>query len=70
MFATVDQPGVGRVLMPGSPLMFGLPARLPPAPAPRLGADTDAVLSSVLGLPDHALAALHDRRVVAGADGA
>ncbi len=70
MFRTIDQPGVGRVLMPGSPLMFGLPARLPPAPAPRLGADTDAVLSSVLGLPDHAIAALHDRRVIAGADGA
>ncbi|AZI35314.1 hypothetical protein NT2_24_00080 [Caenibius tardaugens NBRC 16725] len=36
------------------------------APSPRLGADSDEVLTKVLGLGDGAIAALHDRGVVAG----
>lgn len=34
--------------------------------APRLGADTDAVLAEVLGLGEPEIAGLHDRRVVGG----
>jgi 2-methylfumaryl-CoA isomerase len=35
--------------------------------APRLGEHTDAVLAEILGLPDHEIARLHDRGVIAGA---
>ncbi|WP_237213301.1 CoA transferase [Falsiroseomonas oryziterrae] len=53
MFAEIEQPGAGRLLAPASPLQ---PA-LPPRPAPRLGADTDAVLRERLGLPHDTIAA-------------
>lgn len=43
----VDQPGVGPVLATGSPL--AQPGVAGPAPAPALGADTDAVLRDLLG---------------------
>jgi len=68
MFGEIDQPGVGRLLAPGSPLGFGAGARLPPAPAPLLGADTDAVLAGQLGLSGAAIGRLHDSGTVAGPD--
>jgi 2-methylfumaryl-CoA isomerase len=67
LFAEVDQPGVGRHLMPGSPVDYGAFERETPRPAPQLGADTDEVLSSVLGLDSPQIARLHDQRIVAGA---
>ncbi|WP_270936749.1 CoA transferase [Falsiroseomonas oryzae] len=60
LFAEIDQPGVGRVLAPSSPLQ---PA-LPPRPAPRLGADTDAVLAEVLGLPADRIGAYREAGIV------
>jgi 2-methylfumaryl-CoA isomerase len=66
MFAEVHQPGVGTYLMPGSPLVFSAADRLPPAPAPLLGAHTDEVLAAVLGLASGEIGALHDRGIVAG----
>ena len=66
MFSEVDQPGIGRYLVPGSPLGFsGLP-RQPPLPAPRLGEHTDEVLSEILGLGDGQIGGLRDRGIVAG----
>lgn len=67
MFALIDQPGVGRVLAPGVPLSFSAASRCPPAPAPVLGADTDAVLAELLGLSAAAIGRLHDAGTVAGA---
>jgi 2-methylfumaryl-CoA isomerase len=66
MFSKVDQPGVGRVLMPGSPLAFSEVPRDRPVPAPVLGQHTDEVLSQVLGMSDHEIGLLHDKGVVAG----
>jgi 2-methylfumaryl-CoA isomerase len=43
----IDQPGVGPVLAPGSPLVQ--PGLGPVRPAPMLGADTDDVLTELLG---------------------
>jgi 2-methylfumaryl-CoA isomerase len=43
----IDQPGIGRVLATGIPL--AQPGTGHVAPAPELGADTDAVLSELLG---------------------
>jgi 2-methylfumaryl-CoA isomerase len=69
MFAELDQPGVGRVLAPRVPLDFSGTPRPDPRPAPRLGEDSDAVLSEVLGLSSAAIGRLHDAGVVAGLDG-
>jgi len=66
LFAEVAQPGVGTYLMPGSPLVFTSADRLPPAPAPLLGAHTDEVLADVLALTGSEIGALHDRGIVAG----
>lgn len=67
LFALVDQPGIGRYLMPGSPLDFSRSGRVPPQPAPLLGQHTDEVLAEVLGLSSAAIGELHDAKVVAGA---
>lgn len=69
MFAEVDQPGIGRYLMPGSPLEFSDAPRVAPAPAPRLGEHTDEVLSEVIGLSEREIGRLHDAGVVAGPSG-
>lgn len=50
LFAEVDEPGIGRSLRAASPLVFGRAARKPPAAAPTMGADTQRVLRSWLGL--------------------
>jgi 2-methylfumaryl-CoA isomerase len=50
MWETVEHPGVGSYLMSGTPLDFSAVARVPVRRAPRLGEDTEAVLSDLLGL--------------------
>jgi 2-methylfumaryl-CoA isomerase len=60
----IDQPGVGRVLAPGSPL--AREGRPDPEPAPLLGADTGAVLAGLLGLSAQDISALADRGVAGG----
>jgi len=69
LFAMLDQPGIGRYLMPGLPLDFSAEQRQPPRPAPLLGEHTDAVLGDVLGLSPGEIGRLHDDRIVAGPDG-
>jgi 2-methylfumaryl-CoA isomerase len=69
LFGAVDQPGIGRYLVPGLPLDFAAAPRLPPGPAPVLGEHTDIVLSEVLGLSSTEIRRLHDERIVAGPDG-
>ena len=66
LFAAVDQPGVGRYLMPGLPLDFSAEPRQPPRPAPLLGEHTDAVLGEMLGLSSAEIGWLHDERIVVG----
>ncbi|TVQ34711.1 MAG: 2-methylfumaryl-CoA isomerase [Geminicoccaceae bacterium] len=69
LFQMVNEPGIGRYLMPGSPLDFGEVERLPARRAPKLGEDTDAILLDVLGLPEHEVGRLHDAGIVAGPAG-
>ncbi len=66
MFETVDQPGVGAMLVPGSPLSFDGIARRDVTPAPVLGQHTDEVLADGIGLSGIEIARLHDRGIVAG----
>jgi 2-methylfumaryl-CoA isomerase len=67
MVRVIDQPGIGRYPVAGSPVAWGALPRLDPAPAPRLGQHTEAILADVLGLGSGQIGALMDRGVVAGA---
>jgi len=69
LFATLEQPGIGRYLAPGLPLDFSAEPRRPPRPAPLLGEHTDIVLTEILGLSPAEIGRLHDTRIVAGPDG-
>jgi len=64
MFSVLDQPDLGRFPVPGHPAAFSAHARRAPAPAPALGADTEAVLGDVAGLSDTEIARLFDTGVV------
>ncbi len=66
MFSLLDQPGVGTLPVPGSPIGFSAHPREAPHPAPRLGQHTEAILADVLGLGSGQIGALMDARVVAG----
>ena len=67
MFTRLDQPGIGSYLAPGSPVRSSLHPGAPARPAPRLGADTEAVLADVLGLGSGQIGALVDQGIVAAA---
>jgi 2-methylfumaryl-CoA isomerase len=66
MFSEVEQPGVGRYLMPASPLAFSALERAPTRQAPVLGEHTEEILADVLGLGAGEIGRLHDAGVVAG----
>lgn len=67
LFRDVEQPGIGTYLSPGSPIAFDGMLRVDPEPAPRLGADTEALLAD-LGLGQAEIGTLVDRGIVATAD--
>jgi 2-methylfumaryl-CoA isomerase len=66
MFKDVEQPGIGKLRVPGSPASFDASPRLEPVPAPRLGEHTDQILAIELGLSTAEIRKLHDDGVVAG----
>ena len=66
LFHDVTQPGIGRYPVPASPLAFSASGRPDPAPAPVLGADTEAILADILGLPSAEIGRLMDAGTVAG----
>lgn len=66
MFAETEHPGVGKYLMPGSPLDFAALARTEVRRAPLLGENTDEVLAEVLKLGASEIGRLHDEGIVAG----
>jgi 2-methylfumaryl-CoA isomerase len=66
MFESVEQPGIGTYLMPGSPLDFAGLERLPVRRAPLLGEHTEEILAEVLGLGEREIGRLHDTGVVSG----
>jgi 2-methylfumaryl-CoA isomerase len=66
MYQMLDQPGIGRMPVPGLPVSFGAIDRMAPSPAPVLGAHTEEILSEVLGLGAGQIGRLMDLGVVAG----
>jgi 2-methylfumaryl-CoA isomerase len=64
LLAEIDQPGVGPLLAPGSPL--AMDGTTGPEPAPVLGADTAAVLAGLLGLSAADIQALTERGIIGG----
>lgn len=70
LFGILDQPGIGPHLAPHSPLDFQATPRGALAPAPRLGAHTEAVLAEVLDLSSGEIGRLFDAGLVAGAEDA
>jgi 2-methylfumaryl-CoA isomerase len=62
VLSQVDQPGVGPLLVPASPLVTA--GAGPAATAPALGADTAAVLTELLGLSAAQIRALAGERVI------
>jgi 2-methylfumaryl-CoA isomerase len=53
-------------LVPGSPFEFSEFERCPPKRASVLGEHTDEILSGILGLSDHEISQLHEKKIVAG----
>jgi 2-methylfumaryl-CoA isomerase len=66
MFAELDQPGIGRYLVPGSPLDFSASPRETPERAPILGEHTDEVLADVLEMSSGEIGRLRDRHIIGG----
>ena len=65
LFTEIDQPGVGRVLAPRSPLVYQGSFLADAVPAPLLGESTEAVLSSVLGRSAAEIDRLRSRGILA-----
>jgi 2-methylfumaryl-CoA isomerase len=65
MFAQVEHPGIGSYLTPGNPVAFSQVERLAPGVAPRLGENTDEILSEI-GFSSGEIGKLHDEGIVAG----
>jgi 2-methylfumaryl-CoA isomerase len=68
LFQMVDQPGIGKYLMPDHPLRFTSVEREAVRPAPRLGQHTEEILADTLGLSSGEIAKLFDQKIVAGSD--
>ena len=64
MFSAIEQPGLGKTLVPGSPVSFSKAPRIDPEPAPALGVDTEEILGDVVGMDNREIAALFDKGIV------
>ena len=69
MWELVEHPGVGRYLMPGTPLDFSAVPRTPVSRAPLLGQHTESVLTDLLGLSTAEIGRLERDHVVRCARG-
>lgn len=65
VFANITHAGGDTYPTPGAPVRISHAPRVPPAPAARLGAHSDEILATLLGLSDGQIARLHDQGIVA-----
>ena len=68
LFQMVDQPGIGKYLMPDHPLRFTSLEREPVRRAPRLGEHTEEILADTLALSSSEIARLFDQKIVASSN--
>lgn len=68
LFSEVDQPGIGKYLVPSQALNFTSLPHLEPKPAPLLGEHTEEILLEDLGFSSHEVAGLFDAGIVQGPD--
>jgi 2-methylfumaryl-CoA isomerase len=68
MFRRIEHPGYGNFLTTASPLSFSASERAPVAPASTLGADTQAVLTRVLGQTPEQLHHLRTAGAIGGSE--
>ena len=54
----IDHPHLGRIVLPGSPLLYHGSNRVPLVPSPQLGTDRDDALQDWLGLSSEAIEGL------------
>jgi 2-methylfumaryl-CoA isomerase len=66
MFQEIEQPGIGRFPVPGTPFAFSGIERQPAQPAPVLGQHTEEILADVLRLGESTIGRLFDRGIVGG----
>ena len=66
IFSEIENPGLGRFIVPGLPVNFSEYERSEPVAAPVLGANTEEILGDVVGLPEVEIASLFDNGVVQG----
>ena len=66
IFSMVEQPNIGRYLVPGQPMSFSASKRHGAIPAPQLGQHTNEILGDLLDLSDGEIGKLHDQGIVAG----
>ncbi|RDJ20637.1 CoA transferase [Bosea caraganae] len=64
MIVEVDDPVHGHLVMTGNPLKFSAVPEATPTPAPKVGQDTDEVLSALLGLREHDIADLRRQKII------
>jgi CoA:oxalate CoA-transferase len=64
MILHADVPGYDRLIVPGSPLKIAGSSARPDTRAPALGADTDKVLTSLLGYDSKRLSELRQRSII------
>jgi 2-methylfumaryl-CoA isomerase len=69
LFQMLEQPGIGRYPMPGTPLGFPGAGDVPPMPAPELGQHTEEFLADVAKLTSGEIGRLFDAGIVAGPKG-
>lgn len=67
-FRDVEQPGLGKLRIGGSPLHFWALEAKPPLPAPRRGEHTETILADDLGLNANEVGQRFDHGIVAGPD--
>jgi 2-methylfumaryl-CoA isomerase len=66
LFTDLDQPGLGRFPVPGSPFAFGAMTREAAVRAPELGEHTEEVLAEVADLSSSEIGRLFDKGLIAG----
>ncbi len=64
MLEWVDNPRLGRVVLPNSPLRFHGADLVPPTPSPELGEHTAMILAEKLGLSDQDIAELKREKAI------